>query len=125
MSIAYWSILVAGLLPFAFVYIAKFTGSERFDNHNPRAWLARQEGLQARAHAAQLNSYETLPLFIAGILIAQTLAAPQTWVDALAIIYITSRIGYGAMYCMNLATLRSLFWIVSLACIIGLFVVAA
>lgn len=125
MTIAYWCMLVGGLLPFLFTYIGKFTGSERFDNRNPRAWFARQSGLQARANAAQLNSFETLPLFLGGVLVAHSLTAPQVWIDSLAVGYVTARLGYGTMYCIDRPTLRSGFWIVATGCIIGLFIVAA
>lgn len=38
-----WSILVAGLLPYAGTAIAKW-GFRRYDNHHPREWLAQQTG---------------------------------------------------------------------------------
>ena len=56
MIIAFWCVLIAGLLPLACTYVAKFgptsNSAGRFDNHNPRAWLAQQTGLRARANAA-------------------------------------------------------------------------
>ena len=50
MTLPFWCVLIAGLLPF----IATLTAKSRrdFDNANPRAWLARQEGFRVRAHAA-------------------------------------------------------------------------
>ena len=59
LSIAYWCVLIAALLPFVCAYLAKSRGfgkavaSGGYDNHEPRAWLARQTGWQARANAAQ------------------------------------------------------------------------
>ena len=37
------AILIAGLLPLICAAIAKW-GDKTYDNHNPRAWLANQEG---------------------------------------------------------------------------------
>ena len=56
MSIAYWCILVTALLPYLWVFIAKRSG-ERYNNRNPRAWVAKQEGNYKvqRANAAHLK----------------------------------------------------------------------
>src|SRR5258708_38001670 len=60
----------------ACAYIAKAPGMKHrpgqrgFDNHEPRAWLAQQTGYQARANAAQANSFECLPFFIGALLVA-------------------------------------------------------
>ena len=54
MMISYATVLVAGLMPMVCAGIAK-AGAKGYDNHNPRAWLAKQEGYRARANAAQAN----------------------------------------------------------------------
>jgi hypothetical protein len=59
-------ILIACLLPYVFTIIAKKTAGFRAkDNQHPREFLAKTTGLAARANAAQQNSFESLPLFIA------------------------------------------------------------
>lgn len=125
-TIAYWCVLAAALLPIVCAGLAKWPGfgkSRReggFDNHEPRAWLARQTDWQARANAAQANSFEALPLFIAAVLIAHQVGARQTWVDALAVVFVTLRMMYIAMYVAGLPTLRSLLWTLALAVNIGI-----
>ena len=65
-------ILIACLMPYVFTIIAKIAaGFNVKDNQNPREFLAKSTGLAARANAAQQNSFESLPLFIASILIAE------------------------------------------------------
>lgn len=131
MTIAYWCVLAAILLPFVFAISAKYLG--RFqpkDNHTPRAFLDKLTGPALRAHWAQQNSFESLPGFIAAVLIAQQIAtlragAGQTLIDALALCYIALRLGYGLAYIADKALLRSALWFGALACIIGLFVVSA
>lgn len=123
MTIALWCLLVAGILPQLFGVYAK--ASKDFDNNNPREYLAHVQGKKARAVAAMENGYEGLPLFVAAVLTAQLLQAPQSTVDMLAMGYIASRVVYGFLYIAGLGTLRSLVWLGGLACIIGLFVVAA
>ena len=94
MTIALWCVLIAGLLPYTAALIAKAGGTERFDNNNPRAWLARQEGWRARANAAQANGFETFPLFAAAVIIAHMLRGPQAMVDTLAMVFIAARVAY-------------------------------
>ena len=131
MTIANAAILVACLLSIACAGIAKWKGFGKprreggFDNHNPRQWLANLQGFQARANAAQQNSFEALPIFIAGVLIAERAQpALQGRIDLLALVFIAARIGYIAMYVADRPTIRSLFWTVGIGASIALFFVA-
>lgn len=124
MTIAYWCVLAAGLMPFLWTLVAKTTG-ERFNNRTPREWQARLSGLPARAHAAHLNSFEAFPLFAAAVIIADLLDAPQATVDLLALAFIGLRVLYGILYLADQHALRSLVWFAALACTVAIFVVAA
>ncbi|OAL88533.1 MAPEG family protein [Acinetobacter terrae] len=110
-------ILIACLLPYVFTVIAKKTaGFKGRDNQNPRDFLAKTTGLAARANAAQQNSFESLPLFIAAILMAEYMVVPQTVIMTFGIAYIVLRIVYGICYLANWATLRTIVWTLSLLC---------
>jgi uncharacterized MAPEG superfamily protein len=122
MTAALWCVLAAAFLHIPFSLAAKSGG--RFDNANPRRYLAGLDGWHARANAAQMNSIEVFPAF-AAVIIATTLHAPQAKVDLLAFAFIGLRIAFGLLYIANLATLRSLVWVASMACVVALFVVAA
>jgi uncharacterized MAPEG superfamily protein len=125
-TIAYWCVLIAALLPLACAYIAKSRGLGKrrrdggFDNRDPRGWLARQTDWQARANAAQANSFEALPLFIGAVIIAHQLGAPQTRVDILAVLFVTFRVIYISMYVAGLPTIRSAMWALALLANIGI-----
>lgn len=127
MTVSHACILLACLLPIACAGIAKWRGfgkSRReggYDNHDPRQWLARQQGFQARANAAQHNSFEALPVFIAGVLIAEHAGAAQATVDGLALAFIVCRLGYIGAYVADKANLRSALWMIGLACCVALF----
>ncbi len=129
MTIANICLIVACVLPIVCAGIAKFKGfgvrrrDGGFDNHNPRAWLSTLQGYQARANAAQHNSFEALPLFIAGVLAAQQMHADQYRVDMLALAFIVARLAYVALYVADKPSLRSLVWAAGLACSIALFFV--
>ena len=110
-------IIIACLLPYIFTVVAKMAGGfKREDNQNPREFLAKTTGLAARANAVQQNSFESLPLFIAAVLMAEYMVIPQVVVMMFGIAYIVLRIIYGICYLANWATLRSIVWMLSLLC---------
>ena len=94
-----------------------------FDNANPREWLAKLDGFRARANAAQLNSFEALPLFAAAVIIAHLRGASQGTIDLLAMGFIAARVVFIALYLANLPSLRSLAWGVAMLCTIAMFFV--
>ncbi len=119
MTTAYWCILVAGVLPYLATITAK--AGVKFDNNNPRDWLAKQEGWRRRANAAQANGFETFPLFAASVVVAHLAHAPQGRVDQLAMVFIAARVAYLGAYLADVAPLRSLLWMTGLGCSIALF----
>jgi uncharacterized MAPEG superfamily protein len=123
MTIALWCVLAAGLMPYAATMLAKSKAG--FDNSNPRAWLQRQEGFRQRADAAQLNSFESFPLFAAAVIIAEYLRAPSHTIDLLAIGFIVARLLYIVCYVANWAAVRSMLWFAGLICCVAMFIEAA
>ncbi len=118
-----WLIIIACLLPYVFTVIAKKAGGFKpVDNQNPRDFLSKTTGLSARANAVQQNSFESLPLFIASVLMAEYMVVPQIVVMTFGIAYIVLRVLYGICYLANLATLRSVIWMLSLLCPICLLI---
>jgi uncharacterized MAPEG superfamily protein len=120
LTVAYWCVLVASLLPIVCAGLAKwgmFSKPRRqggYDNNHPRQWLAQQTDWRARANAAQANSFEALPFFIGAVIIAHQLGASQLRLDVLAFLYIVLRLLYIMMYVADLATVRSLVWVLAL-----------
>ena len=76
MTIAYWCVLVAALLPIVWAGAAK-SGIKGYDNARPREFLGSLQGWPARANFAQQNSYEAFPPFAAGVIIAHLCDTPQ------------------------------------------------
>ena len=127
MTIAEACILIACLLPIFCAGIAKWKGFGKpprdggFDNHNPRPWLANLQGWQTRANAAQSNSFEALPIFIAGVLVAEGMNASQSLIDGLAIAFVAARVGYIGAYLADRPNLRTTLWCIGLASCIAMF----
>ena len=122
---AIWAMVVASLLPLAMALTAKAIGGFSLaDNAHPRDFLQGTTGAAARANAAQQNSYETLPIFLAAVLTAMLFFVPQSIINILAWWYVLIRIGFCVAYITNLATFRSILWALSIACCLMLFYLA-
>lgn len=125
-TIAYWCLLISAILPIGCAGLAKagMFGKPRreggYDNENPRAWLAAQKDWRARANAAQANTFEALPFFMAAVIIAHQLGAPQGRLDILAFLFVVLRILYVMMYVAGMANLRSISWAAAFAVNVGI-----
>ena len=125
MAIAYWCILIAAVLPYVWVSVAKKSG-ERYNNRDPRDWQSKQTNPRSqRAHAAHLNGFESFPAFVAGVLMAQLAGVNPHTIDLLAVVFVVARVLHGVFYVNNVQALRSLVWFVGLASALALIVMAA
>ncbi|MDB5730622.1 MAG: hypothetical protein JWQ03_517 [Variovorax sp.] len=111
LTVAYWCVLVAAVLPYLCAFIAKSGSFTPRDNVQPREWGARQTGWRARANAAQANSFEGLAFFIGAVVIAHQLGATQERIDLLAVAYAVLRVVYIVLYVRGLGSLRSAVWL--------------
>lgn len=126
MSIAYWCVVIAALLPFLGTLTAKAGGRMPIPaNRNPREWLDQLGGWQKRGHWYQLNSFEAFPAFAAAVLMATQLQAPQARIDQLAMAFIAFRVAHYVCYIADWATLRSVVWFGGMICTVWLFVLGA
>lgn len=120
MTIPYLCILIAALLPYVWVTIAKASG-DKYNNRDPREWLARQDNARVRrANGAQLNGFEAFPAFAAAVLMAQFSGVNYPAITWLAIGFVIFRILHGVFYVGNKHQLRSLSWFAGLFCVLGL-----
>jgi uncharacterized MAPEG superfamily protein len=129
MTIAFWCVLGAVILPYVCFGIARNQGrgpdGRRLrDNSNPRDFPESIDGLAKRAWDAQLNSFESLPGFAAAVIIARLARAQQIHIDAVAIGWILARLAYVSFYLADKSTLRTTAQSVSLLCVLGLFIIA-
>jgi len=124
LAIALWTVLLAALMPIVCAGIAK-VGPGRYDNRNPRDWQAKQQGYRARAYAAQQNSWEALAVYVAALVAAFIGNVPLETLGLIAGIFAASRVAYLVCYLADLATLRSLVWLVGFGSCICLIVMGA
>ncbi|QNP42120.1 MAPEG family protein [Lysobacter terrestris] len=119
MAIAYWCVLIAALLPYVWVTVAKSSG-ERYDNRDPRGWTARQANPRVhRANAAQFNSYEAFAPFAAGVILAQLAGVAADRIALLSILFVLFRIVHGLVYVAGWKhAVRSLAWFAAFICVL-------
>ncbi|WP_370385813.1 MAPEG family protein [Snodgrassella alvi] len=126
MTLAYWCVLIAMLLPWiAASYAKKNGGFKADDNHQPREFMAKVQGKAARANAAQQNGYEIFAPFAAAVIIAHaTDNAAQFTINFWSVLFILSRLGYFYCYIKDKSFGRSCIWGVGVICIIALYIAA-
>ena len=75
-----------------------------------------------RLQRAQYNLFETLPLFIGGVLVAH-LAGRENDLTAIGSqVYFWGRVVYVPLYAVGVRQLRSLVWLVSTAGLVAVFI---
>jgi uncharacterized MAPEG superfamily protein len=126
MNIAFLCIVLACFMPLFLTVVAKAGGARAkgYDNREPRVWLADLAGWPRRANAAQQNSWEALPIFIAAVLMAAHAQVPQPTLDFWAVWFIVARLIYAFLYIANRASLRSLVWALALLAPLRLMIAA-
>ncbi len=125
MFIAYWCIFIAAVLPYVWAGIGK-SAVRGYDNRDPRGWLAKQTHPRTvRGNAAHLNAFEAFAPFAAGVLMAQAAGVDTDRIAALAVAFIVFRILHGVFYLADKDALRSLSWLLGIACVAALMIQAA
>jgi uncharacterized MAPEG superfamily protein len=94
----------------------------RFDNHHPRLQQAQLTGMAARVLAAQNNAWEALILYTAMCVLAYVSPVDSGEFSYAAVLFLLSRIAHPVFYLLDMASYRSLVFLVSwLSCVyIGL-----
>ncbi|MDO4878350.1 MAG: MAPEG family protein [Neisseria sp.] len=127
MTLAYWCVFAVIFMPLGCAAYAKKAAGFDFarDNGNPRGFLAKAEGVAARANAAQQNCFEAFAPFAAGVVIAQVSGnAAQLTVNVLAVLFVLCRLAFVYFYLADKPQLRSLSWVGGFLATLGLFVAA-
>lgn len=125
LAVAYWCVLLAALLPYLWVVVAKSRG-ERYNNHDPRGWLQRQDSrLVRRANGAHLNAFEAFAPFAAGVVMAQLAGVAHSTIAVLSVAFIALRVLHGILYLADRPLPRSLAWALGYGCVLALLAQAA
>lgn len=120
MTIAIWCILIVGTLPYVAFGLVK-----GLDPHQPRAGVAGLDGRAARAYGAQLNGFETFPIFAAAVIVSHVVGGPSMTANILAVVYVLLRIGHMVAYIADRQPLRSAAFTVAQLVAAAIFILPA
>ena len=120
MTIAIWCILIAGTLPYVAFGLVK-----GLDPYQPRAGVAGLDGRAARAYGAQLNGFETFPIFAAAVIVSHVVGGPSMTANILAVVYVLLRIGHMVAYIADRQPLRSAAFTVAQLVAAAIFILPA
>lgn len=129
MTIPFWCLFVAVLLPYVwFSFAAPFRAAQfgkALDVRTPRVQDPELSGRAARAQGAHQNSLEALTYFAPAVIVAHLTHADSVWAARLSVAFIVCRVIHGAVYIGDRPPLRTAFFAFGLLASIGLFVLSA
>jgi len=107
MVTAYWFILIAALMPYSVLQVAR---GKAFNNAKPRDGFAEATGVEKRAHGAHLNSFEAFPFYAAAVLVALQAGMGGWLLNVLAGLWLLVRVAYIYAYLKDMPAWRSRIW---------------
>jgi uncharacterized MAPEG superfamily protein len=128
MTVPFWCLLIAIVLPYVLAGLAGYYRTRQFgrlDNKHPRIQAAALEGAGARAWAAQQNAWEALPVFASAVFVAHLAGADARQSATAAEVFVGARVLHAICYVTNLDIARSAIFFVGFGSCIWLFVLAA
>ncbi len=117
MTTGLYCLFIAVLLPYLIAGSSAYFRIKQFgvvNNQNPRQQAAALEGAGARIVAAQANAWEALLVFASALFIANVSGVDASVVTTASIIFIVGRVLHPICYVANLATLRSISFVVAM-----------
>jgi uncharacterized MAPEG superfamily protein len=118
--------VIVAFLPYPLAWVGAYFKQKQFgtiDNKHPRLQVARLEGAGARAAGAQANAWEALAVFTAVLAVlhfANPEVARGSTAANLSLGFLATRIVHPIAYLANIDIVRSLVFVVGVACAIGL-----
>ena len=128
MTVPFWCLFIAMLIPILLAGAGGYFKTQQFgkvDNNNPRAQTAQLTGTGARAVAAQSNAWEALAIFAPAVIVNHLAGGGPGTAAILSCVWVGARIVHVGAYLADLAPLRSLAFLVAMACAVALFLAPA
>ena len=123
-----WCLVVITFLPFVLAMASGVLRRKQFgvvDNKLPRLQQQQLVGIGARALGAQQNAWEALTMFGPVVLIVQVADVDPIKAGLTGIVFVVMRVLHAIFYFADLDKLRSLSFVLGIACLIRLVVLAA
>ena len=127
MTTPFWCLLIVAVAPYLLAGIGGYFRNQQLgsiDNHHPRVQAHELRGIAARAYAAQQNAWEAVALFGTAVVITHLTGANPQQAAIASMVYVAARILHAILYISDQASLRTAVFLVSLGCVVWLFVLA-
>ena len=128
MTTTLWCLFVVTLMPFLLAAFGGYHRGKQFDNidnKNPRAQALGLTGTGARIYAAQANAWEAIMLFAPAVLASVAVGVDPNASAPWALTFVAARVLHALFYIVDQDKLRSLAFMVAMACVIAIFIQAA
>lgn len=115
MTLVLTCLLITVLLPYVLAGTTGYLKTQQLgsiDNHTPRAQAAQLKGAGARAVAAQANAWEAVAVLTATLAAALLAGVAPERLAAPLVIFVVARIAHGICYLADLATARSIVFLI-------------
>jgi len=123
----FWCLLVVAIIPYVLAGVGARLRIQQLgslDARHPRVQALELRGIAARAYAAQQNAWEALALFGTAVIVAHLSGANPAQSALASSIFVVARLLHGPLYIADKAPLRTVVFVVGLACCVWLFVLA-
>jgi uncharacterized MAPEG superfamily protein len=127
MTTPFRCLFIVAILPYVLAGIGGYLRVKQLghaDNNHPRSQAAQLTGAAARALAAQANAWEALGVFGTVVIVAHLAGADPGKSATASLVYLATRFAHPVLYLANLATLRTLVFVVGLGAIAWLMALA-
>jgi uncharacterized MAPEG superfamily protein len=129
MTTSLWCLVAVTFFPIILAPVGVYFRQQSFgsvDNKNPRTQSAALEGAGARAVAAQGNAWEALAMFTVAVVAVHFAGVGAGSAAATAsLAFVAARVVHPILYIADKDMLRSLSWVIGVACCIRLIYLAA
>ncbi|MGQ7248029.1 MAPEG family protein [Halomonas sp. V046] len=127
MPIILYTLFAVSVLPVLLAWVGAVYRVRQFahlDNRHPREQQARLEGAGARIHAAQINAWEALAVYVSTCFIAFAAGTDMATLTAPALTFVGARLLHPVCYALNLHWLRSLVFAVGMGACLAIIAMA-
>ena len=128
MTIPFWCLVVAILIPYVLAGVGGYYKTRQFDqldNHEPRTQALHLEAAGARTWAAQSNAWEALTVFAPAVIVAHLAGADAELSAVASVLFVVGRGLHSYFYIIDRPPFRSAAFTVGLLCSLWLFGLAA
>ena len=125
MTTPFWVLLVTVLVPYVLAGVGAAQRKAQLgtvDNHNWRAnQLPKLTGMGSRVYSAQANAWEAVGIFTAAVVVNHLAGGDERLSAIAALTFLGARVAHAGLYLADLATLRTVAFLVGWGSCLWLF----